>query len=148
MGARSTRDYLAHYVLFKGDSLYGDNHVRNRCTLKRQLCILMARIPKNYRGSQPTGRQIKDLLPKVLQGFEKMQAAKLRHLVDAWPEIIGSKLAPMTRIEGFEQGTVKIKVTNSTLLSLLSGPEKNKILTLLRKRFPGAGIAKLHFFIG
>lgn len=110
--------------------------------------MLMARIPKNYQGNRPTGRHIKELLPNVLKGYETMHAAKVRYLIDAWPELIGSKLATMTSVEGFAQGIVKVKVTNSTLLSLLSGPEKAKLLATLRERFPSAGIKNIQFFIG
>jgi len=110
--------------------------------------MLMARIPKNYQGSKPTGRHIKELLPNVLKGYETMHAAKVKYLIDAWPELIGVKLAKMTAVEGFSQGTLKIKVTNSTLLSLLSGPEKTKLLFKLREKFPSAGIKNIQFFIG
>lgn len=108
----------------------------------------MARTPKNYQGIQPTGRMIKDLLPKVLHGYEKTQENKVALIFEAWPSVVGEKLAPMTEVVSYDEGIVKIKVSNSTLLSVLTGHEKGKLLAKLRECFPSVQIKTLHFFIG
>ena len=108
----------------------------------------MARIPRNYQGKLPTGRQIKDLLPDVMQRYEKVHQEKGHLLAEAWKSIVGEKIAHMTEIDTYEKGIVKIKVANSTLLSLFSTHEKERLTGALRKAFPSLTINYLHFFIG
>ena len=108
----------------------------------------MARIPKNYQGNLPTGRLAKELLPDILRRLDTRREDKILLLKEAWPKVVGPKLAPMTSVEGFEQGTLRIKLTNSTLLSVLAGQERDRLLQKMREIFPSVMIKNLHFFIG
>lgn len=108
----------------------------------------MARIPRNYQGKVPTGRQIKDLLPGVMQKYEKVHQEKAHLLKSAWKEIVGQKIAHMTEVDSYHNGIVRVKVSNSTLLSLFSSHEKERLTKALRKAFPSLMINHLHFFIG
>ncbi len=95
-----------------------------------------------------TTRHMTHLLPKVLASIEKSFHQQKQSVAAFWPEIIGSKLAPMTEVVSVCDGLLVVKVKNSTLLSLLSRHEKGRILRLLQTRCPGAEIKNIHFRIG
>jgi len=106
------------------------------------------RVPNGYNGIAPTGRTIKDLLPKVMSSISKN--AKQRHdlIFAAWPDIIGPKCAGMTKAVFFKDGILYVKVSNSTLLSLLMQHERTKLLKKLRKAFPSVTIKSIYFRLG
>ncbi len=108
----------------------------------------MARIPKNYRGNKPTGRKIGSILPNILGKLNKRYEEKGDLILKAWSEIVGERIAPMTQAVSFEEGNLKVKVKNSTLLSLLSEHEKKRLLILLRKKFPTITIRNIFFQLG
>jgi hypothetical protein len=95
-----------------------------------------------------TNKQIKDLLPKVLDQIGALHKDRPDLILQAWPEIIGTKLAPMTKPVVFEKGILTVKVSNSTLYSLLSQHERVRLLQCLRQRFPAVEIINIHFRMG
>jgi hypothetical protein len=99
-------------------------------------------------GSGLTNRQLKDLLPKVLGSIGAMHRDRPDLILAAWPQVIGEKLASMTKAVSFEKGVLFVKVGNSTLYSLLSQHERKKLLKSLREKFPGVEIKNIHFRIG
>lgn len=66
-------------------------------------------------------------------------------ILASWAEIIGPTFAPMTEAISFYDGILTVKVKNSTLYSLLSQHEKNRLLKNLREKFPRTQIKTLHF---
>ncbi len=107
--------------------------------------LLMERTPKNYDGTQTTNKHIKQLLPGVLEKLGKNYKDQGSLVIAAWTEVIGDNLAPMTRAISFENGTLTVQVKNSTLHSLLSGQEKERLLSLLKEKFPFTNIQKIVF---
>jgi hypothetical protein len=99
-------------------------------------------------GSQLTNKQLKDLLPKALNDVGAMQQGRPDLVIAAWPQIIGEKLAPMTKAVSFENGLLFVKVSNSTLYSLLSQHERGRLLKSLRDQFPNVEIKNIYFRIG
>ena len=99
-------------------------------------------------GSESTNRQIKDLLPQVLGSIGAMHRERPDLIVAAWPHVIGEKLAPMTRAVTFDKGVLFVKVSNSTLYSLLERHERGRLLKCLREKFPAVEIKNIHFRIG
>lgn len=97
---------------------------------------------------QVTNKQLARLLPKMLERIAAIQKDRPDLIVAAWQEIIGEKYAPMAKAIGFENGILLVKVQNSTLYSLLAQHEKNRLLQMLRKRFPSIEIKTIHFRIG
>jgi hypothetical protein len=95
-----------------------------------------------------TNKQIKDLLPKVLDQIGALHRDRPDLILLAWPEIIGAKLAPMTKPVTFEKGILTVKVSNSTLYSLLSQHERARLLQCLRQRFPAVEIKNIYFRMG
>ena len=95
-----------------------------------------------------TNQELADLLPKFLNSIGALHRDRPDLIVAAWPDIIGAKLAPMTKAVSFENGVLTVKVNNSTLYSLLSQHERGKLLKCLREKFPSVGIKNIHFRIG
>ncbi|CCB89289.1 putative uncharacterized protein [Simkania negevensis Z] len=109
---------------------------------------LMKRIPKNYDGDKPTSRQLKDLLPEIMTQITGKIDESPREVLEAWTRIVGPKISKMARAVSFESGVLKVKVENSTLYSLLTLHEKEKLLAELRKQFPKVKIRNIFFRIG
>jgi hypothetical protein len=99
-------------------------------------------------GSSLTNKQSKDLLPKVLNSICAMHRDRPDLILAAWPEIIGEAQSSMTKAVSFEEGILVIKVSNSTLYSLLSQHEHRRLLKSLRKKFPSVEIKNIRFRIG
>lgn len=97
---------------------------------------------------ETTNKQIKDLLPAMLDEIAALHQDRPDLILAAWSEIIGEKLAPMTRPVSFEKGILMVKVNNSTLYSLLSQHERVRLLNAMRKKFPSVEIKNIYFRIG
>lgn len=104
--------------------------------------------PKYYDGIRTTSHQVRDLLPKVLSDINSLQQERPETLIASWPNIIGEKIAPMTRALSFRDGVLTVAVKNATLFSLLNEREKGKILHRLRQTFPQIQIHNIIFRIG
>jgi hypothetical protein len=109
---------------------------------------ILGRIPKNYQGAQPTGRLIKDLLAPILEQVENSSHDKPEELIKAWPEMVGDKIASMTQAVSYMEGTLLVKVQNSTLYSLLSLHEKPRLLKKMQETFPHLKVKKITFRMG
>ena len=108
-----------------------------------------SRTPLAYDGVQPTSQHLFDLLPALMSKLSSLYTVQPRLLLELWPEVIGDKFAPLTRADRFEGGTLYIKVSNSTLLSLLNhSTEKKRLIALLKKKAPGVPLNTLSFRIG
>lgn len=108
----------------------------------------MKRIPKNYDGIEPTGKQLKQLLPSLLKNIGEAYKDRPDLILAAWPKVIGEKLAQMTQAVSFSEGVLVVKVKNSTLYSLLAQHEKARLLNSLREQFPSVIIHNIIFRIG
>lgn len=108
----------------------------------------MARIPKNYSGNQRTSRSIQEILPKVLESVTKNFEAGGEVILNAWPQVIGERFGPYTEAVSFRRGILKVKVRNSTLLSLLKEHEKGTLQSNFKKLFPNLLIKDIHFTMG
>ena len=102
---------------------------------------------KERRETDPTGTSLQRLLPKVLEEIGKAQQMRPDLILAAWPEVIGSKLAPLTQAMTFEAGVLYIKVKNAPLKSLLV-QEKFRLLKGLQEKFPKVDIRNIIFRIG
>lgn len=97
---------------------------------------------------QPTGRSVNDLMPGVIRKVQRAAYIKPDAIIEAWPEIIGPKCAPMTKAVSFNEGLLYVKVNNSTLLSLLIQHERVRLVKQLRQAFPSAEIRNIVFRMG
>lgn len=82
-----------------------------------------------------TSKHIRDLLPTLLSDIGSACKDRPDLLLQAWPEIVGSRLAPQTRAVRFIDGVLQVNVRNSTLLSLLTH-DKARIVQSMRAKFP------------
>jgi hypothetical protein len=103
------------------------------------------RIPRNYDGSAPTGRPIKEFLPGILSDLSAKLSDNPVQILDAWPEIVGNRISKMTRAVRFEDGVLRVQVKNSTLNSLLVEHEKPRLVAAFRKRFPKVTFRDIFF---
>ncbi|MCH9633845.1 MAG: hypothetical protein S4CHLAM7_05790 [Chlamydiae bacterium] len=95
-----------------------------------------------------TSKTISDLCPIFLQKMTKSCDQRMDLILIAWPDIIGPKLAPMTKAHRFYEGVLEVRVSNSTLLSILTFKEKIILLKKIREKFPKAAIKDILFRIG
>lgn len=108
----------------------------------------LRRTPKNYDGTQTTTHRVHDLLPLVLDKIGEAYQDRPDLILAAWPDVIGAKLASMTKAVSFDRGVLVVKVKNSTLYSLLKQHDKEKVLHKLRGMFPKVEINNIYFQIG
>ncbi len=95
-----------------------------------------------------TNKYLRDLLPKMLHGIETLHRDRPDLIVAAWPDVVGERLAVMTQAIGFEQGILSVKVSNSTLYSILARQEREALLKKLRQKFPSVLIKNIRFRMG
>lgn len=107
-----------------------------------------SRTPKNYDGTKLTTHRVSELLPVVLSQIGKVYEDRPDLVLAAWPDVIGSNLAPMTQAVSFVDGVLIVKVKNSALYQLLSQNDNSRILNSLRQRFPNMKIKTIFFRIG
>ncbi len=108
----------------------------------------LARFPKGYRGNRPTSKPLSKLLPKVMQSIQKTHQMRPDLGVASWEKIVGPQISGMSKAYKFEGGKLFVKVKNSSLLSVLSTYEKDRLLKLLRDKFPNQSIKEIIFRIG
>jgi hypothetical protein len=106
------------------------------------------RTPKNYDGVVSPIKELKNILPNILNGIEENYAKKPSNILSSWKEIIGKDLAVFTEATSLKDGILVVKVKNSTLYSLLSQHEKEKILKTLQNKFSKEAIRNIIFRIG
>jgi Dna[CI] antecedent, DciA len=106
------------------------------------------RVPKNYQGTSPTSRNLSEVLPFVLDKINDVYQERPDLILAAWPKVIGEQLSPMTRAVSFHNHVLLVHVNNSTLLSLLSRHEKDRLLMSLKEMFPLIEIRDIFFRMG
>ena len=106
------------------------------------------RTPKNYDGTKVTTHQIRDVLYELKFKVDAARQKQPQEILNAWPALVGPLHAKMTRAESFRDGMLFIKVSNSTLYSLLCKYEKDTLLAKLKEQFPESGIYQIQFRIG
>jgi uncharacterized secreted protein with C-terminal beta-propeller domain len=94
-----------------------------------------------------TNNKIIDHLPNILSDIEKKYLNQPNKILDYWPEIVGDKISKLTKAYKFEKNTLYIKVRSSTLYSILSKYEKQKLLNLMQKKFSKQTISNIVFQI-
>lgn len=106
------------------------------------------RVPKRFQGIEKTSKHIADLLPGFLENVSKKMQMRPDEVLAAWPQLVGEKLATMAKAVSFNEGILTVKVSNSTLYSLLSSQEKARLLSKLRGMFPSIPIHNIQFRVG
>lgn len=106
------------------------------------------RLPKGFdRADRPTTYRLGDLLPKTLQNIEQRYSAQPDLMIAAWPSFIGPQIAPLTKAVSFVDGILTVRVSNSTLYSLLVH-DRGRLLARLKQRFPRAALHHLCLKLG
>lgn len=108
----------------------------------------LKRTPRYYDDIRPTTKALAELLPEWMANASSRFQDRPDLILLAWPEIIGEKLAPMTKAVSFVEGVLTVKVKNSSLYSLLVQHEKGRLLGLLHRKFPSVKIQNIVFHLG
>ncbi len=95
-----------------------------------------------------TSKHLKDLLGGFEKKLKKLNSIPSVEIVKFWPKIVGDNISKMTKAMEFKEETLFVKVNNSSLFSLLTLHEKQKLIQLLRKQFPTVKIKDIHFRLG
>ncbi|MCH1430035.1 MAG: DUF721 domain-containing protein [Chlamydiales bacterium] len=109
------------------------------------------RPPKYFYKKKSTGLtsvNIGDMIPRFLSDLGKNFHERKDLLLAAWPDLVGPRIAKMTRVDSLYEGVLYVKVSNSTLHSLLSQSEKGAILRKIKQRFPKITLNDIKFRIG
>ena len=106
------------------------------------------RHPRYYDGTLPTTHHIRGLLSHFLEEMGRKFDDRPDLVIAAWPEVIGPHLAALTKAISFVNGVLTVKVSNSTLYSLLSQNDKPRLIQNLRDKFPGILIKTIFFRLG
>ena len=106
------------------------------------------RTPRGYDGTGTTSRKFGDILPEVLNRITKAHSQRPDLILASWDQVVGPQVARFTEPESLIEGTLVVRVKNSTLYSLLAQNEKHKILQILRQKFPEATIRNIRFRLG
>ncbi len=106
------------------------------------------RTPRDYDGPNPTGQRIETLLPDILNEISKNQQQSIFVIEKVWNDLVGHKITSFTRLTGFENGVLFIKVKNATLLSILSSQEKGRLMQNLTNKLPNIHFKNLVFQFG
>lgn len=106
------------------------------------------RTPKNYDGSEPTGRQICELLPGILSKLSTKCDDNPHQILSAWSDIVGERIGKMSKAVSYDSGILRVHVKNSTLYSLLVEHEKTRLIAAFKKRFPKVRFLDILFKIG
>ncbi len=104
--------------------------------------------PRYYKGTKRTSYGLHELLPKVLARIGRSLKGRSDLVLTVWPDVIGPKLVEMAKAVKFTDGILEVKVSNSTLLSILVQSDKYRILRSLRTKLPEVTIRDVWFRIG
>ena len=103
---------------------------------------------KNIDPTSSCLRPISRVLSQIMVEIEDTYSRQPNRVLQAWPEIIGPKLAQLTEASFLKKGTLLVKVKNSALYSLLQQHEKHRLLNTLQERFSKETVRNIVFRLG
>jgi predicted nucleic acid-binding Zn ribbon protein len=106
---------------------------------------MRSRPPRNYSGTENPAKKLADLLPEMMQEIGRKAKDQSEEVFREWFELVGEKMAPMTKPVSLIDGVLTVHVKSATLYSLLCQHEKGRLLGQLQKKF---SIRNLIFRVG
>lgn len=110
--------------------------------------MVYQRHPKGYDGIRPTSRPLNGLLAGALTRLDVARSKNPEQVLDVWPSVVGPQMAPFTKPQRFQDGTLFVTVTNSMVYSLLAGSEKPHLVEALKQRLPKSNVQNIVFRLG
>ena len=96
-----------------------------------------------------TSRHLGSLLKNYLQTVSVKCRQQPQLVLSAWGRVLDEPFSSMTKAVRFDEGTLYVHVSNSTLLSILNrGPDRARLLKALQDAVPGVEIRSISFRIG
>ena len=93
-------------------------------------------------------QSLSDLIPAALKTMHLDEAADLRAVQTAWPDIAGAPLCRLTEPIKLEKGVLTLRLDHPMLLMELRGPLQTELLHRLQSRFGPKAITSLHLLVG
>lgn len=97
----------------------------------------------------PTSKNLGVLAKEYIAEVGKKVRANPKLVIQLWPDVIGARLASMTKAIKFENSVLFVAVHNSMVLSLLHRKEEKKLLLeAFKNKAPGVEISDIIFRLG
>lgn len=97
---------------------------------------------------KPTSKHLKDLLGNFEKKMKSLERVPVEDILNSWPTLVGNNIAEMTKAVEFKDATLFIKVSNAALYSLLTLHEKDRLIDLLKIKYPSVKIKTIQFRLG
>lgn len=96
----------------------------------------------------PSGGPVRvdTVLSEVLQKHGVQKQVKRMSLIDLWPEVVGEKLAEVTRVKGVDEDALFVEVRSSAWIMELS-LMKDRFLERVNERLEEAPIDRIVFVL-
>ena len=91
---------------------------------------------------------LSDIIPAALESLHLKEAADLRAVQNAWPDIAGAPLCRLTEPIKLEKGTLTLRLDHPMLLMELRGPLQQELLRRLQSRFGPKAVTTLRLHVG
>lgn len=96
-----------------------------------------------------TSRHLKSLLKGYMHNVSVKCKQQPQLVLAAWSKVLDAPFSTMTKAVRFDEGTLHVHVSNSTLLSILNrAPDRQRLLKALQDAVPGVQIRAISFRIG
>jgi len=90
---------------------------------------------------------IGDLIPKVKAQLLRESTKKNFVVIDGWEKLVGANIAKRTKVQGFRQKMLYVKVESPVLLNELANFKKDAILQKLQEKYPDQHIRDIKFIV-
>ncbi|WP_213357720.1 DciA family protein [Chlamydiifrater phoenicopteri] len=95
-----------------------------------------------------TIKHMSHVLSKYLEDLEKLRKTDPQQLIKAWHAIMDPKYKGMTAAVGYQDEELLVKVSNSSLFSILKQTNQKSLLEQLKTLSPRTPVKKIYFLFG
>ncbi len=95
-----------------------------------------------------TIKHMSQVLSQYLEELERLRKVNPQKLIKAWHSVMDPKYEGMTAAVGYQDEELLVKVSNSSLFSLLKQTNQKSMLEQLREIAPKTPVKKIHFLFG
>ena len=103
---------------------------------------------RNYDGVGPSVPTKEIGTKRYLDRISAIMGGQPEMVLASWPEVIGPSFAHMTKAVSFVDEILVVRVSNSTLYSMLVQHNYGRLLSAVREKNPSTNIRKIKFVRG
>ncbi|MFC1706471.1 DciA family protein [Planctomycetota bacterium] len=82
--------------------------------------------------SRSDAKPVGELLGALLSGTKQGRVVAREMLVEAWTRVVGPEVAAATRVDGYQNGVLRVEVESAALLQELATFRRTELLSSLR----------------